>query len=192
MKIKVHHLLVSAVLSLASVASAQIFTGAIGIQEDTSQTGSYTANSLTLDSANFTEPSSASGTFLATVPNGTEITAYSSTISGLSSTPEFVSISDFLLIGTPGPAVFGSPGTTPNNRFDFDLQTLEEAQPGGFIGAGTLVDTTGTYADTSAEFILNFSGANNYSFTLEAVPEPATGSLVLAGLGLLPFLRRKS
>lgn len=192
MNIKRQRLLVSVILSLASVAGAQSFTGSVGVQEDTSQTGSYTANSLTLDSANYTEPGSASGTFFTTVPDGTEVTAYSSTINGLNSFPAIESISDFLVVGTPGPTLFGSPGTTPNNRFDFNLQTLEESAPGQFIGTGLLVDTQGTYSDTSADLLLNFSGANNYSFTLEAVPEPATVNLVLAGLGILPFLRRKS
>jgi hypothetical protein len=190
MNFKRHYLLAPVILCMAGTAGAQNFTGSVGIQEDTSQTGSYTASSLMLDSANFTDPGSATGTFLTTVPQGTEVTAYSSNISGLSSTPLTLSIPDFLQIGTPG--YFGSPGTTPNNRFDFDLQSLAEPQSGNFIATGTLVDTQGTYANTPSEMLLSFSSANNYSFTLEAVPEPATVSLVLAGIGLLPFLRRKS
>jgi len=175
------------VLSLAGVASAQNFTGSIGIQEDSSQTGSYTASSLMLDASNFSNPGSASGTFL-NVPAGSIVTAYSSNITGLSSTPESLSISDFLQIGTPG--YFGSTGTTPNNRFDFNLQTLAENSTGDFTGFGTLTDTTGQYAPTAAELLLSFSTANNYSFTLQAVPEP--GTLTLAGLAIFPLLRRKS
>lgn len=178
------------ILCMAGVAAAQNFTGSVGIQEDTSQTGSYTASSLMLDSANFTDPGSATGTFLSTVPQGTEVTAYSSNISGLSSTPTALSIPDFLQIGTPG--YFGSPGTTPNNRFDFNLQSLAEPQSGDFTATGTLVDTQGTYANTPADVLLSFSGPNNYSFTLQAIPEPATITLALAGIGLLPFFRRRN
>ena len=190
MNFKKYYLFVPVVLSVATVAGAQSFTGAVGIQEDTSQTGSYTASSIMLDVANFTDPGSASGTFLSTVPGGTEVTAYSSNITGLSSTPESISISDFLQIGTPG--YFGSSGTTPNNRFDFNLQTLAESSNGDFIGTGTLTDTTGAYSPTPAELLLSFSTLNNYSFTLQAVPEPGTLAMALTGLAMLPLFRRKN
>ena len=190
MNFKKYYLFAPVVLSVATVAGAQNFTGAVGIQEDTSQTGSYTASSIMLDVANFTDPGSASGTFLSTVPGGTEVTAYGSNITGLSSTPESVSISDFLQIGTPG--YFGSSGTTPNNRFDFNLQTLAESSSGDFIGTGTLTDTTGAYSPTSAELLLSFSTPNNYSFTLQAVPEPGTLAMALTGLAMLPLFRRKN
>jgi hypothetical protein len=197
MDFKKYYLFVPVILSLASAASAQnYFNGVLSVQEDATQSGAYTASSLTLDNLNYTEPLiPATGMFGTTVPEGTEVYAYSSEISGLSSTPKTESISDFLVIGGPGPAPFDSLGTTPNDRFDFELQTLEESasQPGGFIGEGTLTDTTGQYSPTPAELAINFTPSSaNYSFTVTAVPEPATLTLALAGLGVLPFLRRKT
>lgn len=194
MNLKRHYLLCVVILSTARLASGQNFTGSVGIQEDATQTGSYTASSLMLDASNYTEPFSASGTFASTVPNGTEVFAYSSDITGLSTTLQSESIADFLVIGGAGPSLFGSPGTTPVDRFDFNLQSLQENSDGDFTGYGTLVDnaTTGAYANTEAEVLLSFSGPNNYSFTLQAVPEPASITLLFAGLGMLPFIRRKS
>jgi hypothetical protein len=187
-----------AFFGLATFANAQSFTGTIGIQEDSNQTGSFTSSSLTMDVDNFTDPGSGSGTFgTGNIPNGTEAFAYSTAIMGLSSTPETVNIGDFLQIGGPGPALFASPGTTPNNRFDFELQTLAETSSSptaaDFIGMGVLTDTTGVFAPTSAELELSFSGVNNYSFTLQAVPEPTTLVLLGAGLfGTFAFRRRKN
>jgi hypothetical protein len=197
MNLTKHFLAISGVfLALAAVANAQSFTGSIGIQEDSSQTGSFTASSLTMDILNYTEPGSGTGTFAPpTVPIGTEAFGTNITISGLSLTPKTVNINDFVVIGGPGPALVGSPGTTPVDRFDFELQTLAETNPtiGDFIGTGILTDTGGTYSPTSAELLLSFSGVNNYSFTLEAVPEPATLTLAAVGLlGALAFRRRKN
>jgi hypothetical protein len=187
--------------ALATVANAQSFTGQVGVQEDASQNAAFTTSSLTMDISNWTEPSSGMGTFATpTVPNGTEAYVNTSTldntINGLSSTPETLNISDFVIIGGLGPAAFGSPGTSPNNRFDFELQTLSEDYVSStvayFTGTGILTDTQNDYSPTSAEFLLSFSGVNNYSFTLQAVPEPATLSLTAVGLlGALVFRRRK-
>lgn len=192
MKFKAHCLLVSVILSLAGVAGAQgTMNGSMSVQEDSNQTGSYSSTSISMDYSNYSQPFiPASGSFT-NVPQGTEIYAYSSSITGLSSTLTSEPISDFLVIGGAGPT--GSLGTTPVDRFDFNLQTLEETSPGIFTGYGTIVDTTGFFSDTAAEIQLNFSSANNYSFDLESVPEPTTLALALAGLGGgLLFARRKS
>jgi hypothetical protein len=195
MNLKKHYLLVAVILSLAGVAAAQTpFAGSVGVQEDTTQSGSFTAGpdgSLMLDVSNYTDPLSGSGTFsTANVPNATEVIADGVNLAGLSTTPTTEDISDYLQIGSPG--TFSSVGTSPNNRFDFELQTLAENSSGDFTGTGILTDTAGDYTPTAAEFLLSFTpDSDNYSFTLQAVPEPATVTLVLAGLGVLPFLRRK-
>jgi hypothetical protein len=189
MNLKRSFLLGPALLSLASAANGQNFTGQIGIQEDPAQTGSYTTSSLQLDATNITDPAGATGTFLATVPPGTSVTAYALDITGLSTAPKSVSINDFLQIGSAGQ--FGSTGTTPTERFDFNLQTLEESSDGQFIGVGTLVDTDNQYANTTADLYLSFSSLSNYSFTLGAVPEPGTIAIALTGLAMFPLFRRK-
>jgi PEP-CTERM motif len=192
MKFKLYCLLVPAILSLAGIARAQGYmNGSFSVQA-ASGNCSYTASSLTMDPTNFTEPfSPANGTFSTTMPEGTEVDAYSVAISGLSSSSfEAESITNFLIIGGPGPT--GSPGTSPLNRFVFDLQSLEEPTPGTFVGYGTLTDTTGDFADTSAQMTLGFSAANNYSINVATVPEPGSLAIALAGLGGFLVLRRKS
>lgn len=191
MKFKLHCLLVPAMLSLAGAAGAQGYmSGSFSVQA-ASGNCSYTASSLTMDPTNFTEPfTPAIGTFSTTVPEGTEVYAYSVTISGLSSTSfEAESDPNFLIIGGPGPT--GSPGTSPVDRFVFDLQSLEEPTPGTFVGYGTLTDVTGYYAVTSAQLTLGFSAPDNYSIDVTAVPEPGSIAIALAGLGGLLALRRK-
>jgi hypothetical protein len=189
-----------AFFALVAVANAQSFTGQIGIQEDSGQAGSFTTTSLTMDLLNYTEPASGTGSFAGAlgsgiVPYGTEAFATNETINALSSTPKTVNIFDAVVIG--GAGEFGSPGTSPIDRYDFELQTLSEdyvnSTTAYFSGTGILTDNHGTYSPTSAQFELSFSGANNYSFTLTAVPEPATLSLAAVGLlGALAFRRRKS
>lgn len=105
-------------------------------------------------------------------------------------------ITGFFTFSAPDTLV--NSGTTPVDRFVFNLATITEAaynssQNADFSGTGTLVDTQGIYANTPAEFNLSFSGPSTYSFTLQAVPEPATISLVATGLlATLAFRRRKT
>jgi hypothetical protein len=142
------------------------------------------------------------GSFSGIVPNKSDLTADSATLSGIlsSSTPE--SIDEFFVFSSPD--VGG--GTTRLNRFDFDLTSILYAGGGFFEGTGTLYDSTptGAFAPTAATFTLGFSSdpgdpidAGNYSFTVAAlgtaaVPEPSTIGLVATGLlGLWTFRRRK-
>jgi len=55
-----------------------------------------------------------------------------------------------------------------------------------------LIDDTGVYDTSSADFTVDFTSANNYSLTL-SVPEPATVGLMTTGLiGLWALRRRRS
>ena len=132
------------------------------------------------------------GTFLALLPAHSDLTAYSATISGIGF--------DF---GGSGPTTrkismticpffharqlrSASSGTTPNNRFEFNLATLPAIVRGAtkyFLeGTGTLVDTEGVYANTPGLMTVKafpvLISRFPFSFTLAAVPEPATISLV--------------
>jgi hypothetical protein len=141
-----------------------------------------------------------SGDFAAQVPSLSDLTAYSTTVTGLSTSPLADSIPNFFVFSQPD-AIFGSSGTTPNNRFDFNLATITETSftstsVASFTGTGTLVDTapSGAFDNTPAQFTLSFSGPSNYSFTFAAtsVPEPTTLGLIATGLmGALSFRRRR-
>jgi PEP-CTERM motif len=188
-----------ACLAFAHVATAAPMTGSMGVvvYPIGTPSSSFTASSLTLNAQNLITTAE-SGDFAAQVPSLSDLTAYSTTITGLSTTPLADSISDFFVFSTPD-AIFGSSGTTPNNRFDFNLATITETSftstsVASFSGTGTLVDTLGTFDNTPAQFNLNFSGPSNYSFTFAAtaVPEPTTLGLVATGLvGALSFRRRR-
>jgi hypothetical protein len=177
-------------LAFASAANAQMMSGSDAV--NALGNGSFATSSLTLAATNFFTAAGI-GTF-ATVPEFSYLTASTTTITGLSTSPLADSIPDLFVFSTPG--ILGSSGTTPNNRFDFNLLTITETSSslGDFTGTGTLVDTTAAYAPTPAIFTLGFSGANNYSFTIaaEPVPEPTTIGLVAIGLlGALTIRRRK-
>jgi len=132
---------------------------------------------------------SASGDFSPEVQSTSGLTAYTTTITGLSSTPLAISIADYFAFSSD----LIADGTSPANRFEFNLATLTETFDSGgiadFSGTGTVVDTTGAFANTAASFTIGFSGSASESFTLNtsptAVPEPTT---VVAGVSmLLPF-----
>jgi hypothetical protein len=172
------------VVAFAGAANAQMMTGSMGVAADpfVTFTGSWTASSLTMSAINLITTSE-QGTFLALVPSHSDLTAYTTTITGLSTSPTAENIPDFFVFSTPD-VTFATSGTTPNNRFEFNLATITDVGGGVFTGTGTLVDTTAAYANTPGIFTLSFPD-DVYSFTIAAVPEPSSLCLLIGGLGLL-------
>jgi PEP-CTERM motif len=120
------------------------------------------------------------------------------TITGLSSTPISDPINNYFKFSqTSSFNGLTGTGTTPPNRFEFDLLTLaEDSFNSGtgaamFSGTGTIVDTTGAFQNTPADLTVDFSNAHLYTLTLQAVPEPTTMSLAAAGLLAFWTLRRR-
>ncbi len=185
-------------LALAGGAKAQYLTGTLTGEQFPGGPpfGSTTASSMRLFYTNIVQ--SASGTFAGIVPDNSVVTTYGSQISGLSTTPTTASINNFFRFSQQDAfGGFQAPGTTPINRFEFSLETLmEDSYNSGtgqalFTGTGTITDTTGAYEDTMADLTVTFSDATAYTFSLEAVPEPATMTLAAAGLLGLMVLRRR-
>ncbi len=149
--------------------------------------GSFTSSSLTLSPSSLIIAES--GIFASLVPNFGALTSDTGTLTGLSAAPTTEDINDFFVFSTPESS-FGFPGTTPNNRFEFDLATLSEvscSQTADFVGTGTLVDAAGVYANTPAYFDLSFSAEGNYSFALATIPE-ANQYGILGGIGAVLLL----
>jgi hypothetical protein len=176
------------VLAFCTRVKAADFTGSMDVVVDpfTVSTSFFTTSSFSLNQANLVTVDE-SGTFAALVPTLGDFTAYTGTVSGLSTSPVAESISDFFVFSTPDTTLSTS-GTTPSNRFDFNLSSITETTDTGstasFQGYGTLVDTLGTLTSTPATFDIAYSSQHGYTITLAAVPEPSTWVLLLGGLSL--------
>jgi hypothetical protein len=180
-------------LTLAGKANAQFLSGSVtATNYPIFVVASATSSSLMLGGTNIV--AGTTGDFTGTVPLGGDFQVEfgrPAQITGLSTSPLDDPISHFFVFST---GYLGS-GTTPDRRFEFDLQTITEDSYSGngigdFSGTGTLIDNAGVYASSPADFTVDFSNANNYVLTL-AVPEPATAGLLATGLFGLWALRRR-
>jgi hypothetical protein len=202
MKLKALAVLPVLVMSAASVltAHAATLTGGIGA----SGSGEFTSSSLVLNASALT--GGATGDLVSADDNSIT-TLSTAAITGLSSTSLTLTtpIQDYFEFSVPG--LPGSTGTTPANRFDFELtsitETFSSSATGDFSGTGVLTDSTGAFDPTVATFTLAVSGGpgtvDGQSFTLtatgEAVPEPsswALGMLAFGAIGLLGLRQRRA
>ena len=196
--IKLQSLALLAGLAFVVSANEQIyFTGSFSVSMwGNASTSDYDNSTLSLNAQNLIT-GTPQGTF-ALMPALSDLTASTVTLSGLSTSSKVENIANYFVFSSPD-SMFGSSGTTPNNRFAFDLGTISDLGGGVFTGTGTFVDTMGVYTDTPGHFTLSFSGSPNtvganYSFTMAAqpVPEPATFAFVGCASWLLFAMRRKS
>jgi hypothetical protein len=184
-----------ACLIFTGAAKAASFTGTISVVDLLNPTGvSFTNDSFTLNQVNYVI-SGGTGTFVtATVPVLSDVTAYD-TIVNIPSSPGTDVIPDFLELSSPD--TLAALGTSPSNLFDFNLATITETADSGstatFAGTGTLVDNavSGPLSNTPASIFIAYSSQSAYTITLTATPEPSTWALMLGGLGLLVFLRKR-
>jgi len=175
-------------LAVAGGARAQYLTGTLTGDADSNtplNNREASASSMELSWSNVVQTTS--GSFVGNIPDNSIAMTYYHEIDGLSTTPTTVSINPFFTFLT---AV--SPG-----RFSFDLGTLtEDSYDSGtgqalFTGTGTIIDRTGAFENTPGDLTVTFTSPEAYTFSLEAVPEPATMSLAAAGLLGLSALRRQ-
>lgn len=186
-----------AALGLAGAARGAMVNGGLSVSPE-GGSATVTSSSLALPATNiiFT----ATNDFLTLGASLSDLTASTATVSGLSNSPTAESIPDYFVFASPD-SFFGGTGTTPSNRFDFELTSLTETAynptfgVASFSGAGTVTDTANVYDPTPATFTIGFSSLSpsNYSFTFNTVvPEPTTIGLAAISLGTLLMRRRRA
>jgi len=193
-----------AAVAFSARADAQVLDGSVSTVVDpfTASASMFTVSSFSLNQTNLIT-SDETGDFTTLVPALGDLTASTATISGLSATPITDSISDFLQFSSSD-STLNSLGTSPTDRFEFNLATIAETSFTGsaatFEGTGTIIDTTGQFQPTTATLVLAYSSQKGYTLTLETVgsdsdpvtvPEPSTWALMLGGLSLLVLFGRR-
>lgn len=185
------------IMAVGGAVRAETLTGTLNIANGPNGfTGDSGASSLTLSGTN--RVLNAGGDFSGNVPINSIVFAPDGELTGLSTTPQAHSINNFLWIsGADFYSGFIAPATAPENRFFFDLATIaEDSYTFGtgaavYSGTGTIVDSTGAFSSSAADFTINFSDFWNYTISIGTVPEPGTVSLLAAGLLGLVVLRRR-
>jgi hypothetical protein len=190
--IKLQLLMVVTGLAFVGTVNAQSFTGSMGVNDWSGGTSYYNNSTLALSATNLITYSE-TGDFASVVPPLSDLIANTTILTGLSTSATAENISDYFVFSAPD-AGFGSSGTTPVDRFNVTLTSITDLGSGTFTGTGTLYDTAvGGYDPTPVIFTIGFSGSPNtldanYSFTMAAVPEPTTMTILIAGAALLlPF-----
>jgi hypothetical protein len=184
--------------ALASTAQASSVSGSFSIL-DFGSGASYTSSLVSFANDNVVNTSNPAtvGDF-GTIPNLTAMTLVPSvSLVGIGTSNTGANLA------TSTPVSINDLFSVSNFQFNLtSLQYCDGACAGGpfvLYGFGNIVDHSGTYTPSTAQFTLSFSGPNNYSASFYAprtapVPLPASAWLMLssvAGLGALAH-RRKS
>jgi hypothetical protein len=176
-----------AIFAFAGIASADPIDLSLNVANE-SVDSSFSSTSVQLATTSIALMSFAD----ALVPEFSTITGYNGVLSGLSTTtPTTENIANFLVL---------SSGTTPSDRFSFDLSSVLVTPPisgttDTYTFAGTLVDNTGALSSTAASFSVTPNTQTGYSFNIAtAAPEPSSLALtvvaLLALIGVNLFRRR--
>lgn len=117
---KLRFAVLAASLAFVSAANAALMSGSFGTA-DVYGGGSASAGTLTMFPKVLMNGSE-QGIFIGLALS--DVTAYSGTISGIGTAPTIENITDYLSFASPD-ATYGGTGTTPVNRYEFNLATLQ-------------------------------------------------------------------
>src|ERR1700722_5936094 len=114
---KLLFLLSAVVFAFTCTVQAQNLNGSLTATTFPGDIGFATDSSLSMFNTNIIQ--TATGNFNGTVPISSLLTATTATIEGLSTTPLTDPINNFFVFSSSAP--HGPNGTTPQNRFEFNL-----------------------------------------------------------------------
>ncbi len=193
-------LLAGALLVFAGKAEAQSLTGSLSFTS-LSTVPNFDGTTLILPPLNAINAFGLSGNFVGMLPTPFDgLTINQTTVTfggGVAQLPQG-GISDFIVFADTDD---GLKGTTPSNKFVFNLASLTlSAQIGNtwvFAGTGTLTDTDSADGfPTPSAATIGFTVSGNSvggSLTAMSVPEPSSAWLLVPALPvLLYFVRRRT